>query len=49
VQVQPHRQIVLEVRVDQLDSPLKLIVGQGHPIPGGDGQFAHGFKSVLFM
>ena len=41
VKVQAHRQVVLEIRVDQLNGALEFVVGQRHTVAGGDGQFAH--------
>ena len=48
VQVQPHGEIVLKIGVDQLNGPLELIIGQGHPVAGGDRQLAHR-KNQSFM
>ena len=48
VQIQPHRQVMLKVGVNQLNSALELIVGQGHLIAGGNGQFAH-VHTVLYV
>ena len=48
MQIQPHRQAVLELLMDQLDGPLQLVVGQRHLIPGGNGQFTHVSSSILF-
>ena len=36
-----NRQVVLEIRVDQLNGALEFVVGQRHTVAGGDGQFAH--------
>ena len=47
VEVQADRQVVLEVRVDQLDGPLELVVRQGHPVVLGNGEFTHGLQPVL--
>ncbi len=49
MQVQPHGEVVLEVRVDQLNGPLELVVGQRHFVAGGDGEFAHVMKPVLYI
>ena len=49
VQVQPHGEIVLKIGVDQLNGPLELVVGQGHLVAGGNGEFAHVIRPVLYI
>lgn len=41
MEVQPIRQVLLKIRMDEFNGALKLIVGQGHFISGGNYYFTH--------
>ncbi|MPM98929.1 hypothetical protein SDC9_146119 [bioreactor metagenome] len=41
VEVQPLRQVLLKIRVNEFDGALELVVGQRHFVPGGNHYFTH--------
>ena len=48
VQIQPDGEAVLELRVDQFDGTLELVVGKRHLVAFGDDELAHGvYQSFL--
>ena len=49
VQVQTDSEAVLKFQVDQFNGALQFVVGQRHPITGGDHDFTHRIRPFLHI